>query len=156
LKYFNSADVSVTAAGDQYNAGAIAGLDAAHKTEANNRGYDLLNLMMANDSPAKNMITTGSQNNSIPIGEGHLLYRKICSEWSLLEADTTNTNMLALQLNSKKMRPDEGAYSFTSDFNTTVDKLKNKGPLRISVNLLDTAHGLGPRCPLRQGHRKGH
>ena len=131
LKYYCAADVSVTNASSKYDSAELAGLKDADKVHADKRGYEILNLMMARGSPAVTIIQTGARNGSIPIGSGFRLFQHMCDEWSLLDADTTDTNKLALDLASKKMVPDEDAGTFIRDFNTIVDKLRNKDPPQI-------------------------
>ena len=103
LKLFNYVDVSVTSATEKYTAREVRALNDAHVAEASKRAYELLNVMMPRGSPAKEIITNGSQNGTISIGDGLALFRIFCDNWSLLEADTTDTTDLALQLANKKM-----------------------------------------------------
>jgi hypothetical protein len=97
------ADPAAVDAGKAMKDPVFAKFDPEDSEAADELAYHVLNLMFEENSPAKQLIHTGANDDSIPIGSGFILFEELHAlfaydKTSILDVDTLITSLTTIKM----------------------------------------------------------
>ncbi len=126
LSYLRRADPAAVDAGKAMKDAVFAKLDPEDSEAADELAYHVLNLMFEENSPAKQLIHTGANDDSIPIGSGFILFEELHALFAYDKTSIIDVDTLITSLTTIKMKQNEDGSTYISRFKFIVDKLKAK------------------------------
>jgi hypothetical protein len=126
LLYLQRSDPVKVAAGKAMSDADFAKLKPADIRAAEELAYHTLNLMFEEGSTAKQLIHTGANDDSIPIGAGYTLLQELHALFANDKNSTLDVDNLTESLTSFRMKTKEDAATYISRFRFIVDTLNAK------------------------------